>query len=557
MDLVVFEENKPFVLQALGNGDFDYIESASEVFETDFFRFIKAKAILDKLAESYPTPRKKEDVPLWFYVSSNLSMRLHGVHSFNAFPMVVRSGGMLNAFGPKAGRKVTHPDTEDGTITCEGFNKKNLYDRETPCDQDFLRKMSKDTDADALLSWFCNQAQRVFRSTRAFDKEGIFIGDASYLFVPDNPNYEGSVRLLFDEHNHPLSLQDYEKMADNQKTRCQWRRCYKMVTLLHTNRKLDFFLFAAVKVVSGKDNECPVLYKLVKQFVEAVGKGVMKRLILDRGFLDGKAISTCKKDYGIDVLIPVRRNMDIYEDAMALFQQPEVEWIDCKDKEVEVKKSARLRPKVISKREKKRQEKLKELKQEKPAPLPEEILVRREAAAIGEFHSWSSCTVPLSVVANREHYADGHEEMWLLIDTKEVEDPTNTRQEYHLRIATEERYRQLKCFSDLTNFTSRAFSMVVNQVVFIMLAYNLLQIYLLRQGRKELNKKTLPRIRQQLLPSANHIIVYWQNYYGLFDPLEFTEIIATLGDQARKKTLEKCRRLRRELNGVLKNPRPP
>jgi len=557
MDLVIFEENKPFVLQALGNGDFDYIESASEVFETDFFRFIKARAILDKLALSYPTPRKKEDVPLWLYVSSNLSMRLHGVHSFHAYPLVVRSGGMLNAFSPRVGRKVIHPDTGDGTIACEGFNQKNLYDRETPCDQDFLRKMSKDTDAFALLSWFGIHAQRVFRSSHAFDKEGIFIGDASYLFVPDNPNYEGSVRLLFDEHNHPLSLEDHEKMTDNQKTRCQWRRCYKMVTLLHTNRGLDFFLFAAVKVVSGKDNECPVLYGLVKQFVEAVGKGVMKRLILDRGFLDGKAISTCKKEYGIDVLIPIRRNMDIYEDAMALFQQPEVEWVRCKEPAKEIKEPPPLRPKVISQREKRRQERLKELKQEKPAPLPEEILVKREAAAIGEFRSWSSCTVPLSVVANREYYADGHEEMWLLIDTKEVEDPTDSRQDYHLRIAIEERHRQLKCFNDLTNFTSRAFSMVVNQVVFIMLAYNLLQIYLLRQGRKELNKKTLPRIRQQLLPSANHIIIYWQNYYGLFDPLEFTEIIATLSDQARKKTVEKCQRLRRELIGVLKNPRPP
>ena len=86
-----------------------------------------------------------------------------------------------------------------------------------------------------------------------------------------------------------------------------------------------------------------------------------------------------------------------------------------------------------------------------------------QAAAIGEFRTWSSCTVPLSVVANREHYADGHEEMWLLIDTKEAEDPTNSCQDYHLRIAIEERHRQLKCFSDLTNFTSRAFSMVVNQ----------------------------------------------------------------------------------------------
>jgi hypothetical protein len=32
----------------------------------------------------------------------------------------------------------------------------------------------------------------------------------------------------------------------------------------------------AVKVVSGKDHECPVLYELVKQFVEVVGKGVIK-----------------------------------------------------------------------------------------------------------------------------------------------------------------------------------------------------------------------------------------------------------------------------------------
>lgn len=355
MDLVVFEKNKPFVLEALGNGNFDYMESASEVFETEFFRHIKAKTILDKLSATYPTPRKKEDVPVWFYVASNLSMRLHGVHSFNGFPLLVRSGGMLNAFGPEAGRKVVHPDTGDVTIVCEGFNNKNQYDRETPCDQDFLRKMAKDTDAGALMKWFCDDVVRVFRKHRSFDKEGIFIGDGSYLFVPDNPNYEGSVRLLFDEHNHPVSSRQYKEMTDNQKVHCQWRRCYKMVTLLHTNRALDFFIFVAVKVVSGKDHECPVLYELVKQFVEVVGKGVMKRLILDRGFLDGKAISVCKEDYGIDILIPIRRNMDIYKDAMALFQLPETDWVPLKEPEEEVKKPARPRPKAIEKREKKRQ----------------------------------------------------------------------------------------------------------------------------------------------------------------------------------------------------------
>lgn len=559
MDLVIFEENKPLVVQALGQGQFDYIEAASEVFETEFFRFIQAESILSTLAETYPTPRQKEEVSLGFYVASNLSMRLHGVHAFHAYPLVVRAGGMLNAFGPAAGRKVIHPDTGDVTLACEGFNRKNHYQRETPCDQDYLRKMALDTDADALMRWYGEEVGGVFHSRGAFDPEGLFIGDGSYLFVPDNPKYEGSVRLLFDEHNHPVSQEVYETMAHPQKARCQWRRCYQMVTLLHINRTLNFFLFVAVKVISGRDNACPVLYELVRQFVQKVGKGVMKRLILDRGFLDGKAISTCKREYGIDVLIPVRRNMDIYQDAMALFRLADVHWVRCEEPEASAQTipPRRPRPQAIVKREQKRQERLKALKQDKPPLPPQQIIVKREVAAIGEFRSWSSCAVPLSVVANREHYADGHEEIWLLLDTQEVQDSRQVSQEYHLRTATEERYRQMKCFTDLSHFTSRAFSMVVNQVAFSLLAYSLLQLYLLRQGRRELNPQTPPRIRQQLLPSAHHIIVYWQNYYSLFSPYELVELVATLGEEARKKIAQKSRRLRRELTEGMRNPRPP
>jgi hypothetical protein len=557
MELVIFEENKPLVLEALRNGEFDYMEAASEVFEADFFRFIQARTYLNELAETYPMPRKKEEVPFWFYVASNLSMRLHGVHAFDAFPLVVRGGGMLQAFGPKAGRKVVHPETRETTVFCEGFNRKNHYDRQTPCDADYLRKVAKDTEAEALLGWFNRDVGKMFRKHRAFDPEGIFIGDGSYLFVPDNPNYEGSVKLLFDEDNHPVSLEEYQKLTEARKTRCQWRRCYKMVTLLHTNRRREFFLFVAVKVISGKDHESPVLYELVEQFVEIVGFGVIKRLILDRGFLDGEAISLGKKKYGIDILIPLRRNMDLYEDAMALFREPEVHWVECQEPEGERKELVRPKPKVILKREKKRQKKLQQIKEQQPPPPPDKVLIKTEAASIGEFRSWSSCTVPLSVVANREHYADGHTEIWFLVDTKEVQDPRQPRQEYHLRPSTEERYRQLKCFSDLTHFTSRALSLVVNQVVFIMLAYNLLQVYLLRQGRKDLNQKTLPRIRQQLLPSDNHIMVYWQNYYGLFRPFELVGLVVMLGEKARQKIAAKCRRIGRELNGLMQNPRPP
>jgi len=337
-----------------------------------------------------------------------------------------------------------------------------------------------------------------------------------------------------------------------------------MVTLLHTNRSRDFFLFVGLSVVSGKSHECPLLYELVEQFVQSAGKGVMKRLILDRGFLDGEAISRVKSEFGIDVLIPIRRKMDIYEEAKSLFRETDVSWVRYeppakKVKEPPPRKPANLRPKpkAVVKREEKRRRTLEERKRKQPPPPPEKTLVQEEVASIGEFRIWTSCTVPLTVTASRSYYADGHCHEWFLMDTREGQVPCETRREYAIRTETEERYRQFKCFCDLTNFTSRAFSMVVQQVVFIMLANNLLQLYLVRRKRRELTSKPMPKIRQQLLPAASYTIVYWQNYYGLFSSYELIDIIGSLPDEPRKKIVEKSRRRRRELTESFKNPRAP
>jgi hypothetical protein len=80
------------------------------------------------------------------------------------------------------------------TLACPGFNDKNDYDRQTPCDQDFLRKFARDTKTDRLHGWFNREVPRCLRSLGLFVPEGLFIGDASYLFVPDNQHYEVSSR---------------------------------------------------------------------------------------------------------------------------------------------------------------------------------------------------------------------------------------------------------------------------------------------------------------------------------------------------------------------------
>lgn len=223
---MLFERDDARVLEAFRRGEFDYVDAIGEVSEADFFRVITERKILDKLAESYPSPRERHDVPLWVYLASNLSMRFHGEHHFHAFPFLVRASSMIEAFGPSMGHKATHPATGDISLRCEGFNEKNSYDRQTPCDQDYLRKLAGDTDAALLPTWFNRDVVGIFKQHHAFDAEGIFIGDASYLFVPDNERYEGSSLLLFDEQNHPV---DSTKLPPEQQKAYFWRRCYKSV----------------------------------------------------------------------------------------------------------------------------------------------------------------------------------------------------------------------------------------------------------------------------------------------------------------------------------------
>ena len=562
MDVVCYEHDQGFVLERFKQGEFEYIDAANEVFETEFFRHIDAKNYLKELAETYPSPRKKEEVPRWFYLSSNLSMRLHGVQSFHAYPYLVRCGGMLNAFGPEVARKTTHPETGDVTLTCKGFNDKNDYDRQTPCDQDFLRKFSKDTDPEKLLDWFNRDAARLFKKHKLFDQGGFWIGDGSYVFVPDNKKYQRSALLLFDEHLHPVDSAEFARMAPEAAARCQWRRCYKLVSLLYVDPSRDFFLRAALRLVPGNEHECPIFYDMLDKFVADVGDDVIRRLLLDRGFIDGERIAHCKRDLGIDVLIPVRRNMDIYQDVLGLLKLGETKFHEYrapKREPVDVPQLPHSPPRV-RRRELKRQKTVKAQKAKLPPPPPKDVLVRSEAAGIENLRTFTTCSVPLNVVVNRDVYADGHEDLWMLLDTKPLtsaDGPAERRAEYAVRNDIEEGHRQFKCFWDLAQFKSRAFSLVLNQVVFVLLAYNLLQVFLRAESAPPLSRRSRKRQLNLLLPTATVIIIYAENKFATLAPLAYTELLLTLDEAARQKILCTTRRLRKETDLALRLARPP
>jgi len=549
-DLVAFEHDRSFVIDALRQGEFDHLETVSEAAEADLFRHLIGRQILDRLAETYPTPRKKEEVPVWLYVASEISLKLHGAASYHAYPHVLRSGGLVTALGPHVGRKAVHPQTGHVSLACTGFNEKHTFDRQTPCDQDFLRKFARDTEVGRLHHWFNRELPRCLRSLKLFDPEGLFIGDGSYLFVPDNESYEGSDVLLFDEHNHPVDPQQ----VDQRDKRYQWRRCYKLVSLIHINRDLNLFLTVAARLCGGRPHECPILYELVDGLVGAVGRGWMKVLILDRGFLDGAQIGRLKTDYGIDTVIPLKTNMDAYQDVMGLTRLKDFGWEPYQLPVARFRgQQDRPKPSVILKREQTRQRTL-AARQGLPPPIPYSQTLLGIARGVS---SWSECTVPLTAVVNREIDSGGEMREWVLVTTASSFNAQQTRDTYSLRTAIEERHRQYKCFWDIPRMHSRRLSLVLNQVLFVLLAYTLMQAHLFLRHRQELNRRTRARTLDLLGPTVEVVAVYYQQRFCLLLLPEFAAILLEVTEPARTKLLKKMQQLKKDLYHLLRNPRPP
>jgi len=325
------------------------------------------------------------------------------------------------------------------------------------------------------------------------------------------------------------------------------------VSLLHLRG--GGYVYAALALVPGNAHECPVLYQLVEQFVKQVGPGVIKRLILDRGFVDGKNITRCKQEWGIDVLLPMKRNMDIWEDAWALGKRGS--WQEWVAPAPPPKAPPSHRPEGIIRRELKRQNTLAAQKAQEPPPDPAKVVVRTEICPLKGFTSWSECHVPIHVLLLRETYADGHQDQWALMDTADFTQPQQPKEQYELRTKIEERHRVLKCFHDLSDFHSRCLNVIVAQVVFILLSYTLRQWQLWKLRQQDLAGKAPGLLGRQLNIHTQYVVIYHQNAYTQMPLVTFTREVLEMPPAARAKALIKIRQLEQSFLTPLENLRAP
>ena len=164
---------------------------------------------------------------------------------------------------------------------------------------------------------------------------------------------------------------------------------------------LDLFLTVAARVVPGNKHECPILYELVDDLVKAVDRGWMKILMVDRGLIDGPNMGRLKTSHKIDTVVPLKKSMDAYKDAIGLTRMKDFQW-EPYVLPYATQRDQKDRPKhpTIVKREETRQ---KTLAKKKGLPPPEPVRQPQTLLGIARgVTSWTDCPVPLTVVVNRE-----------------------------------------------------------------------------------------------------------------------------------------------------------
>ena len=499
----IYQKDQNKVAAQLETGEIDYADLTKWNLPDEFISFAMESGLLQFIDRTYPNPRVKNEIPIWFLVTCQFVMRLHQTGRYDNLRYLLNAGSILARFGFNVGNPRI------------GFNDKNKKDRKTAVDADSVRKFFKDTKVDEIRNWYREDLQSWFRIQKSFDHHGIFILDQTHLVVPDNPNYKGAVKMPVDEHGQYYSR--LAELTEEQKKALIYHRCYTLSTLLNVGLEHELFHVAGYELGPGNEDELVQAEKMVPDFCRKF-PGLVKILILDRGYIDKDFIYKLKHDYQVDVLIPLRKNMDACTDAIAIAKTQNA-WETIEQESVGQK-----------------------------------LVLKKEIAPVQNIKLW----LPLKIHALVTRYTTWNAKLNLyeenysvLASTKKYNIPRMMMTHYELRVKTEERFRQLKHSWYITDFPSPHASLVESHVCFTLFTYSLLQLYLRRNDLRQHTRKMLATLHADEQLGVNTVLVYARDNYAVFDLDDYTVRVAKMNETPRQRLAtimqaQKEERLKRE-----------
>jgi len=260
-------------------------------------------------------------------------------------------------------------------------------------------------------------------------------------------------------------------------------------------------IVVATKVVKINNHENEYTLEMIKKAQRNIGVGVMKLLLIDRGFIDGINLWNLKNKYNIDFIIPSKEGMEVTDDARSLVR------VFSEDLHIgEIKyQNGKVRTKVYG---------------------VEELLTYDqygdEQHNRENFSSKSFEPNPINAVVvkvfNEEEYEEGEEKVFLT--SLDVCEPIKVVKNYCLRSLIENiGFRELKQGWLIGKFPNKTKNGVFNHIFLTLTIFSISKAFQTKETKKIL--KGIRRQRDEHFRLFNKVVVFAENYYAIFDIEEF------------------------------------
>jgi hypothetical protein len=274
-------------------------------------------------------------------------------------------------------------------------------------------------------------------------------------------------------------------------------------------------LVVAAKVVPINEHESQHTLALVRQAIANLGPGVLRVLLLDRGFLDGETLWTLKHDLKIEFVVPAKDGMHVTADARLVSRRP-------------------LDPETLF-----QQERAGQAQQRANGTIRWKDQVRVVGvAALGSYDQYGDAehakranrkdfaanlinAVVVTVWEGRA-YAAGEEPVFLT--SLPVDQPLAVLDLYDLRSLIENTaFRELKQGWCLESYPKKTLAAVRGHVLLTLLTFTLANAFRTQQGQA-LAQHGIRRQRAEA--ECGKVVIFAGEYYGIFD---IEEVVILLG----------------------------
>lgn len=292
MSALSYLTNRPdAVLEAVRRGEIVSLETAVEELPDLFVMYALDSGLLDKLAESFPDPRQKPQIPMRIVLAAAIAGHFAGLYALWQSPYALHSPHLLTKLGVQV--RLNLPG--------HGLSRRGTQ-QEASFHGDVVRKLleqiaENDTakgrlPGQTLLDWFNQHVGRLF--CEAVDAEPtLHILDCTDLVVN-------------------LKNDRYERSGVTTKNGVP-QRGYKLGTLrslLDNGAVITGIAWGAIQ-----EHDLTVTKTLLRTSRHL---NTADTLLHDRGFLDGEDITYMKKERGVDICTGLKQDMVLTRAAIVM-----------------------------------------------------------------------------------------------------------------------------------------------------------------------------------------------------------------------------------------------